>query len=154
MPAVAFDDIDAINALVTDEFDEFGDEVEVTQAMINAFADVTGDHQWIHVDVERCKSESPFGGPIAHGFLTLSLLPRINKIPIEVTGTKNLVNYGASGLRFLRPVPAGSTIHCCSRLVGAEKHRAGTLVTYEAAIHLKETGKAVMSYTAQILMQG
>ncbi len=154
MTAVAFDDIDAINALATEEFGEFGAELEVSQDMINAFADVTGDHQWIHVDVERCKAESPFGGPIAHGFLTLSLLPRISKIPIEVSGTKNIVNYGASGLRFLRPVPAGSTIHCRSRLLGAEKHRAGTLLSYEAQIGLKDTGKAVMSYTAQILLQG
>ena len=77
METIRFDDIDALNALASEEFGEFGDAVEVTQEMINGFADLTGDHQWIHVDVERCKRESPFGGPIAHGFLTLSLVPRL-----------------------------------------------------------------------------
>ena len=70
------DDIDGINAAASDEFGDWGPEVDVTQEMINQFADLTGDHQWIHVDVERANA-GPFGGPIAHGFLTLSLLPAI-----------------------------------------------------------------------------
>ena len=74
---IPFDDIDAVNALASEEFGEWGDSIEVTQEMIQGFADLTGDHQWIHVDVERAKAESPFGGPIAHGFLTLSLLPQL-----------------------------------------------------------------------------
>ncbi len=154
MTTTAFDDINAINALVSDDFGEFGPEVQVTQDMINSFADVTGDHQWIHVDIDRCEKESPFGGPIAHGFLTLSLLPRLSEIPIELSGAKNIVNFGATQLRFLRPVPAGAVIHGRTRLLGAEKHRAGTLISYEAVIHLKDTGKRSLRYTAQILFQG
>jgi len=151
---IPFDDIDAINAEVTGDWGEFGAEVEVSQEMINGFADLTGDHQWIHVDVERCQRESPFGGPIAHGFLTLSLMPQLMELPIEVTGATNIVNYGSAGLQFRRPVPAGSTIHARSRLVKAEKHLAGTLVTFESSIHVKDSRKASLTYTSLILFQG
>ncbi len=149
-----FRDIDAINAEATGEWGEFGAEVAVTQEMINGFADLTGDHQWIHVDVERCERESPFGGPIAHGFLTLSLMPQLIELPVELTGAKNIVNYGSGGMQFRRPVPAGSVIHAKSRLVGAEKHLAGTLVTFESSIHVKDSRKASLTYTSQILFQG
>ena len=93
MTAIAFDDIDAINAQASEEYGEWGDELVVTQEMINQFADLTGDHQWIHVDVERCEKESPFGGPIAHGFLTLSLMPSLISMPVQLTGMKNVVNF-------------------------------------------------------------
>ena len=109
MTAIAFDDIDAINAQASEEYGEWGDELVVTQEMINQFADLTGDHQWIHVDVERCKKESPFGGPIAHGFLTLSLMPSLISMPVQLTGMKNVVNFGSGGLQFRRPGPAGAT---------------------------------------------
>ena len=154
MTALAFDDIDAINAQTSDEYGDWGHEVEVTQEMVNTFADLTGDHQWIHVDVERCQRESPFGAPIAHGFLTLSLMPRLISIPVKLTGAKNIVNFGSSGLRFRRPVPAGATIRGRSRLIGAEKHRAGTLITFESAIHVTDCPKAALIYTSQILFQG
>ena len=115
MHEVKFDDIAGINALASEEFGDWGAEVEVTQDKIDAFAELTGDRQWIHVDVERAKKESPFGGPIAHGFLTLSLLPAMASFPLKVTGQGSAVNYGASGLRFLAPagqrytrVPDGS----------------------------------------------
>src|SRR5512144_1226846 len=88
------------------------DWVVVTQEQIDRFADATGDHQWIHVDVERAKKESPFKGPIAHGFLTLSLLPAMKREPEwKLTGFGNATNYGANKLRFVSPVPAGSKIH-------------------------------------------
>jgi len=122
MTAIAFDDIDAINAQASEEYGEWGDELVVTQEMINQFADLTGDHQWIHVDVERCEKESPFGGPIAHGFLTLSLMPSLISMPVQLTGMKNVVNFGSGGLQFRRPVPAGATLHARSRVVRAEKH--------------------------------
>jgi acyl dehydratase len=83
----------------------------VTQEMINRFADVTDDHQWIHVDVERAKRESQFGTTIAHGFLTVSLLPRLTREAVEVRGNfKMRVNYGFNRLRFVSPVPAGARI--------------------------------------------
>ena len=83
----------------------------VTQETINRFADVTGDHQWIHVDVERAKRESQFGTTIAHGFLTVSLLPQLSREAMDVRGDfKMRVNYGFNRLRFVSPVPAGARI--------------------------------------------
>jgi acyl dehydratase len=69
---IRFDDVEALRAKISKDFGPWSDPIEITQQKINQFADVTGDHQWIHIDVERCKKESPFGGPVAHGFLTLS----------------------------------------------------------------------------------
>jgi acyl dehydratase len=86
------------------------DWFEVTQERINAFADATGDHQWIHVDVERAKQESPYGGPIAHGYLTLSLAPKFTWEVYKMEGVKMGVNYGVNRVRFPAPVPAGSRI--------------------------------------------
>ena len=154
MTEIPFDDIDAINAEAGEEFGDWGPEVVVTQQMINDFADLTGDHQWIHVDVERCERESPFGGPIAHGYLTMSLLPTLIQVPVKLTGIKNAVNYGCGGARFLSPVPAGATIHARSRLIGAEAHRAGTLLSFESATHVKGNEKPSLLYTSQILYQG
>jgi acyl dehydratase len=83
----------------------------VTQDMINRFAELTGDDQWIHVDVERAKRETPFGSTIAHGFLTVSLLSQLSRQAVEVRGDfKMRINYGFNRLRFVSPVPAGSRI--------------------------------------------
>ena len=83
----------------------------VTQEMIDNFADVTHDHQWIHVDVERAKRETPFGSTIAHGFLTVSLLPELARQAVEVHGEfKMRINYGFNRLRFVSPVRSGSRI--------------------------------------------
>ena len=82
----------------------------VTQEAVNLFAEATGDHQWIHVDVERAKKESPFGGPIAHGYLTLSLIPRFLPQLSEFTGFGMGVNYGTEKVRFPSPVPVGSKL--------------------------------------------
>ena len=154
MTSIAFDDIAAINEHVSDDFGDWGTEIEVTQEMINEFAELTGDRQWIHIDVERCEKESPFGGPIAHGFLTMSLMPMLISVPVQLAGIKNAVNYGCGGARFLSPVPAGSTVHARSRLIGAEEHRAGTLLSFESAIHVKGNEKPSLLYTSQILYQG
>jgi acyl dehydratase len=149
---IRFDDLDAINALASDEFGEFGEQVEVTQEMIQGFADLTGDQQWIHVDVDRCRKESPFGGPIAHGFLTLSLLPRlIGGGPVRVTGQAAAVNYGAESLRFLSPVPSGSMVHARTRLVGAAAKSGGTLLTTEADVRVVDAEKPAILYRMQVL---
>jgi len=84
--------------------------VEITQDMVNLFADATGDHQWIHVDVERAKKESPFDGPVAHGYLTLSLWPRLAPQLMKITGFSMGVNYGTEKVRFPAPVPIGSKL--------------------------------------------
>src|SRR4029078_5808684 len=102
----------------------------VTQDMINKFADLTGDHQWIHVDVERAKKESPFKGTIAHGFLTLSLLPTLRAASDhKVVGYGNATNYGSDKLRFVSPVPAGSKVNARARLVAGEPNARRTPAT-------------------------
>src|SRR5215470_9586143 len=119
MESIRFDDVEKLRSKISDTFGGWGREVAITQEMINKFADLTGDHQWIHVDVERCKRESPFGGPIAHGFLTLSLLPVLRaRTSYSIGGHGNATNYGANKLRFVAPVPAGAKVHARSRLVG------------------------------------
>ena len=116
---IRFDDVEALRAKISKDFGPWSDPIEITQQKINQFADVTGDHQWIHIDVERCKKESPFGGPVAHGFLTLSLLPafRSSGEAYQITGFRNVVNYGANKLRFVYPLPAAHKINASSRLV-------------------------------------
>ena len=84
--------------------------IEISQERINKFADATGDHQWIHVDTERAKTELPGGTTIAHGFLTLSLLPRIVQDIYKVKGVRHSLNYGSDRIRFTAPVPAGSRV--------------------------------------------
>src|SRR5271157_6042805 len=85
--------------------------IQVTQDLINKFADLTGDDQWIHVNVERARRETPFGNTIAHGLLTLSLLPQLSRRTLEVRGDfKMRINYGFNRVRFVSPVPAGSRI--------------------------------------------
>jgi acyl dehydratase len=94
----------------------YSDWLEITQERVNTFADATGDHQWIHVDPERAKAESPFGGPIAHGYLTLSLGPRLLPEILQVTGISMGVNYGANKVRFPSPVPVGSNLRLGAHL--------------------------------------
>jgi acyl dehydratase len=105
--------INGIEELKTLTGQEVGvsDWLPVTQDMIDRFADVTGDHQWIHVDPERAKRETPFGSTIAHGFLTVSLLPQLSQQTVAVKGDfKMRINYGFNRLRFVSPVRAGSRI--------------------------------------------
>jgi acyl dehydratase len=97
------------------------DWVTVDQDRIDAFADATGDHQWIHIDVERARTESPYRAPIAHGFLTLSMIPALSKDNYRVDNAKMGINYGLNKVRFLAPVPAGSRLRLRSELVDASK---------------------------------
>ncbi len=157
MEEIRFDDVEAQQKYVSDEFGEFGDAIEVTQEMVNQFADVTGDHQWIHIDVERCKKESPFGGPIVHGFFTLSLMPKLAaSLPAKykTVGVKNGVNYGSDKLRFLSPVPVGSKVHARSRLVSVEAGKKGVRVEQEAAIHVVGNERPAVLYNMITLLQG
>ncbi len=157
MEKIQFDDIAAFQKHVSDEFGEFGGEFEISQDLINQFAEVTGDHQWIHVDVERAQKESPFGTTIAHGFLTLSLLPMLSakmKPTFAATGFGNAVNYGSDKLRFLSPVPAGSKIHGRSRLVSAEAGKKGTRLEQETAIHIVGNDRPALIYNMITLYQG
>ncbi len=96
------------------------DWVEVDQAMIDKFAEATGDHQWIHVDVERCKTEMPGGKTIAHGYLTLSLIPRLGSQLLKVEKRSRGINYGSNKIRFTGMVPAGSRVRLRSRIKSVE----------------------------------
>jgi acyl dehydratase len=150
---IRFDDVEALGAAASDDFGDWGEEIEVSQDLINGFAELTGDKQWIHVDVERARRESPFGGPIAHGFLTLSLLPKFRASAVTVVGHANATNYGAEKLRFLAPVPAGSKLRARSRVVRAEARPTGTLLTTEIEIRVVDAPKPSLLYSMQILYQ-
>lgn len=110
---------------------------QIVQTRINTFADATDDHQWIHVDTERARAESPFGGPIAHGYLTLSLIIPMWQEVLAVGNVTTAVNYGLNRVRFVTPVPADGRIRLHATLKEYEELPAGgTQVTVEARIEL------------------
>lgn len=115
----------------------------VTQEHINQFAQATGDHQWIHVDVERAKA-GPFKAPIAHGFLTLSLLPQFMASALTIRGAGMGVNYGLNRVRFTAPVPAGSRLRAHFKLLALEPiDRGGMQMTWEMKIEREGSDKPV-----------
>ena len=99
----------------------------ITQERVNQFAEATGDHQWIHVDVERAKAESPFGGPIAHGYLTLSLVPMLAWQIYSIENSKLGINYGSNKVRFPSPVPVGSEVQLTATLTDATTKADGSV---------------------------
>ncbi|MGK0172174.1 MAG: acyl dehydratase [Gammaproteobacteria bacterium] len=112
--------------------------VTVDQAMIDKFAEATGDHQWIHVDVERAKQEMPAGKTIAHGFLTLSLVPRLGATIWSIKNRSRGVNYGLNKLRFTAPVPAGARVRLTQTLLSAEDVKDhGVRLTFENVIEIE-----------------
>ena len=117
--------------------------IEVTQERIDLFARATGDHQWIHVDVERARRESPFGGPIAHGFLTLSLLPEMFATGFDVADVRMGVNYGLNRVRFTAPVPAGSRVRGHFKLLEYKPLDGGAQLTVEVSMEREGSDKPV-----------
>ncbi|MGY1733337.1 MaoC family dehydratase [Geodermatophilus sp. SYSU D01045] len=117
------------------------DWFEVTQDRVDTFADATGDHQWIHVDVERAKAESPFGGPIAHGYLTLSLLVPLFAQVFVVSDTAMGVNYGLDKVRFPSPVPVGSRVRLTATLKDVEQVAGGLQLTFAAVVEREGSEK-------------
>jgi len=147
METIRFDDIEKLRAKISDTFGAFGPQIQVTQEMINQFADVTGDHQWIHIDVERARRESPFGQTIAHGFLTLSLIPALRaNAGFQLVGYGNATNYGADKLRFVSPVPAGASVHARARLVAVDAKPKGTQLTQEVNVHVVGNDRPALIY--------
>jgi acyl dehydratase len=112
------------------------DWIEVTQDRINGFADATGDHQWIHTDVERAAG-GPFGAPIAHGYLTLSLFIPLFTGLLEVEGVSTKVNYGLNKVRFPSPVRVGSRIRLVARLSEVEEVRGGLQITVDGTLEIE-----------------
>jgi acyl dehydratase len=124
--------------------DEFGPSswVEVTQEMIDGFADSTGDHQWIHVDRERAKA-GPFGGTIAHGYLTLSLIPVMSFEVVPSPKTGMGINYGLNRVRFPAPVPSGSKVRGTFRVDSVEEIAGGSQMTMTATLEREGGDKPV-----------
>jgi acyl dehydratase len=144
--------INGISGLTEKVGDHLGysDYVEITQEMVNQFADATGDHQWIHVDVERAKA-GPFGAPIAHGYLTLSLGPRLLPEILQVTGVAMGVNYGANKVRFPSPVPVGAKLRLGAKLVSVEEIAGGAQIAVEMTFEVD--GAAKPSCVAEALFR-
>ena len=152
MEEIRFDDVEKLRTKISDAFSEWSESIEVTQDMINRFAELTGDHQWIHVDVERAKRESPFRTTIAHGFLSLSLLPCMHSNPSwKIAGYGNATNYGADKLRFVSPVPAGAKVHARSRLVAVEGRPQGTQVKQEIQVQVVGQERPALIYEMLVL---
>lgn len=119
------------------------DWITITQQQVNLFAEATGDHQWIHVDVEKATA-GPFGGPIAHGFLTLSLLPRFFESSFDITGSRMGVNYGLNKVRFTAPVPVGSRLRGRMKLLAAEAIAGdGMQMNWEVTVEREGSAKPV-----------
>jgi acyl dehydratase len=131
------------------------DWVEVTQERINAFADATGDHQWIHVDVARAQRESPWKGTIAHGYLTLSLYPMLRGLVAPGTpvfpGVKQVINYGLDKLRFPSAVRAGSRVRARCKLLKVEEVPGGLQVTEQYTVEIE--GQPKPACVAEAIMR-
>ena len=127
------------------------DYVELSQERINLFADATLDHQWIHVDTERAAVESPFKSTIAHGYLTLSMLPYLWNQIIEVKNLKMMVNYGMDKMKFGQAVKAGEHVRLVSDLYSIENLRGIAKVQIKFAIEIKESPKKALTGIATFL---
>ena len=125
----------------------YSDWLTITQEQVNAFADATGDHQWIHVDPERAAKESPFGGPIAHGYLTISLLPALIPQIVDIRGFRMGVNYGTEKVRFPSPVPVGSRVRAGATLASATPFEGGIAMNLDVTVEVEGASKPSMVAT-------
>ena len=131
--------VDELKALVGHQLGT-SDWLEVTQDQVNTFAEATGDHQWIHVDAERAK-DGPFGGTIAHGYLTMSLGPVLLPQVATVTGFSMALNYGLNKLRFPSPVPVGSKLRLSAELLAVDEITGGVQTTYRLTFEVEGQDK-------------
>ena len=129
----------------------YSDWMEITQERVNQFAEATGDHQWIHIDVERARAESPFGGPIAHGYLTLSLGPVLMPQVLTTTGFKMGVNYGCNKVRFMSPVPVGAKVRLGVTLLAVDEIPGGAQSTYSFSFECE--GATKPSCVAEVIFR-
>ena len=141
MPKRTVASLDALKELTGQEVG-VSDWFTVTQDRIQQFADATLDHQWIHVDVERAKRESPYQAPIAHGFLTLSLLPHLMHEALAVEKVRMGVNYGLNRLRFVSPVRSGAKVRARFKLLSVQDvNPNGVQIVYEATVEAENSAK-------------
>lgn len=125
--------------------------VQISQDRINQFADATDDYQWIHVDVEKCKAESPFGQTIAHGYLTLSMIPLMWNQIIEVNNLERMMNYGMKDMRFGQPVLSGQSIRMKVSLDEIQNLRGAIKTNVKFVIEIQETGKKAVEGIATFI---
>lgn len=143
MPRVELNSLEQLKQSVGAEL-VVSDWLEVTQEMIDKFAEATGDHQWIHVDTARARRESPFGATIAHGFLTLSLLSYFLNKTVVFGGSKLGVNYGLNRLRFTAPVPVGSRLRARFVVKALEHIDGGAQITWDVKVEREGSAKPVL----------
>jgi acyl dehydratase len=141
--------IDALKGLIGEHLG-YSEYMTITQERVNQFAESTGDHQWIHVDVERAKT-GPFGGPIAHGYLTLSLGPVFLPQIFSVGGIAMGVNYGANKVRFVSPVPVGAKLRAGVKVMAVDDTPGGARVTLETTFECE--GATKPSCIAEVIFQ-
>jgi acyl dehydratase len=146
MAHTTVDGVEGVQSLVGQHLG-WSDWVTITQEQVNQFADATGDHQWIHVDPERATKESPFGGPIAHGYLTLSLVPDLLPQIVEITGFRMGVNYGTEKVRFPSPVPVGSRVRAGATLASATPFDGGIAMNMDVTVEVEGASKPSMVAT-------
>ncbi len=127
------------------------DYITIDQERINLFADATMDHQWIHVDAEKAKAESPFGQTIAHGYLTLSLIPVMWEQIIEVHNLERMMNYGMDRMKFAQPVLSGQSVRMVAKLEEIQNLRGAVKTTIKFAIEIQETGKKALEGLATFI---
>ena len=149
MTARVITGVDGLKAAVGEHLG-YSEYFDVSQERVNQFAEATGDHQWIHVDVERAKT-GPFGGPIAHGYLTLSLGPMLYPTVVRIEGFSMGVNYGANKVRFPSPVPVGSKIRLGVKLLEVEEIANGVQMTMEFTFECQGANKP--SCVAEIIFR-
>lgn len=125
--------------------------VQLTQERINLFADATLDHQWIHVDTEKAKAESPFGTTIAHGYLTMSMLPYLWDQIVEVNNLERMMNYGMDKMKFAQPVLSGQSVRMVTHLHEIANLRGAIKTTIKFSIEVKETGKKTLEGLATFI---
>jgi acyl dehydratase len=145
-----FASLEQMKSLVGQEV-ALSDWVDMPQQRVNQFADATDDHQWIHVDLERCQTESPYGGPIAHGFLTLSMLSHLFENAVRMVDAKMVVNYGLNKVRFPAPVPVGSRIRARLTLTRIDDIEDGAQLEWNVVVEREGGGKPVC--VAEMLMR-
>jgi acyl dehydratase len=136
MAVTVLDGLDEVRAAVGRHLG-YSDWVQITQERVNSFAEATGDHQWIHVDVERAQRESPFGGPIAHGYLTLAMTNQFLPEIVEVRGVSMGVNYGTNKVRFPSPVVVGSKVRGGAELVAVDDIAGGVQTTMVVTVEVE-----------------
>lgn len=147
-----FEGLDQVEAAIGEHVG-YSEWMEITQERIDAFADATGDHQWIHVDPVRA-AQGPYGATIAHGYLTLSLLPVLGAEVMEIRGFRMMINYGVDKVRFPAPVPVGSRIRAGIELTSLQRRASGVQLGSLVTVEVEGSDRpAVVAETVRMMVE-